>query len=792
MMSQRLEYLINLAIKKANQLRHEYLTLEEMFWALLQDENVAKVITECGANVALIQDELHTFLTNKNNFSVLDESQIDELGRKQFLDEQLRNLARENGVFYQPEISVGLQRVIQRAALHVQSSGKSEIRGINILVAMFQESESFAIYLLKKFGVDRIKLVEIIAHGADKPNNHLSPYQAPGVPMNPEEEGQGPSDQGTGNGSTKQKKKTALDAFAINLNLKAIDGDIDPLIGREEELKRISQVLCRRRKNNPLLVGEAGVGKTAIAEGLALAIVNGDVPDILHNAVVYSLDLAGLLAGARFRGDFEERLKAVLKDLEQKAKDGETPILFIDEIHTLMGAGSTSGSNMDAANLLKPHLSGKLRCLGSTTHEEFRKFIEKDQAFGRRFQKVDVPEPSVDDTYKILVGLKDKFEEHHKVKFPPAVLKAAAKLSHQHLADRKLPDKAIDVIDEAGAMMQILPENKRRQTITVKDIEEVVATLARIPKKSVDTDEKDKLRTLNADLKRLIFGQDQAVDKVSEAVLLARSGLGNSEKPTASFMFAGPTGVGKTELAKQLALSLGIHFARFDMSEYMEKHAVSKLIGAPPGYVGYEDGGQLTDVVKKQPHAVLLLDEIEKAHPDIFNILLQVMDHGKLTDAQGRTTDFRNIILIMTTNAGARDMDTGAIGFNLNGDINNENKRDQVIKNFFAPEFRNRMDAIVQFNRLNDQNILNIVQKFLFGLENKLMEKKVELEVTTNAKEWLARVGFDQKMGARPISRAIDERIKKPLAQEILFGKLQKGGKVFVDVKDDQVIFEYR
>jgi ATP-dependent Clp protease ATP-binding subunit ClpA len=500
------------------------------------------------------------------------------------------------------------------------------------------------------------------------------------------------------------------------------------------------------------------------------------------------------LAGARFRGDFEERLKAVLKELEQKTKTGEMPILFIDEIHTLMGAGSTSGSNLDAANLLKPHLSGKLRCLGSTTHEEFRKFIEKDQAFGRRFQKVDVPEPSVDDTYKILVGLKDKFEEHHQVKFPPAVLKAAAKLSHQYISDRKLPDKAIDVIDEAGAMMQILSPSKRRQTITVKDIEEVVATLARIPKKSVDTDEKDKLRTLNADLKRLIFGQDQAIDKVSEAVMLSRSGLGNSEKPTASFMFAGPTGVGKTELAKQLALSLGIHFQRFDMSEYMEKHAVSKLIGAPPGYVGYEDGGQLTDVVKKQPHAVLLLDEIEKAHPDLFNILLQVMDHGKLTDAQGRTTDFRNVILIMTTNAGARDMDSGSIGFNVgqNGASVNENKRDQVIKNFFAPEFRNRMDAIVQFNRLNDQNILNIVQKFLLGLEIKLLEKKVELEVTTLAKEWLARVGFDQKMGARPISRAIDERIKKPLAQEILFGKLQKGGKVFVDVKDDQVIFEYR
>lgn len=780
MMSKKLEMIMNSAIKRANELRHEYLTLESVLLAMLDDQQVVHVLKECGVNIEEMRQELDTFIKTPDNFSILSETEVEELSEKQFVDEDLRKMARESGIMYQPEISLALQRVIQRAAIHVQSSGKQQILGINLLVAVFQEKESFALYTLQKRGVERFDVVQIIAHGMDEASA-----------TEPGRDGQ----EELGAKPAGQAKKGPLEEFTINLNEQAKKSKIDPLIGREKEVERIVQILCRRRKNNPLLVGEAGVGKTAIAEGLALKLVEKNVPEVLQGMTVYALDMASLLAGAKFRGDFEQRLKGVLQDLEKKEEAGERSILFIDEIHTVMGAGATGGGSMDASNLLKPALSnGSLRCMGSTTYEEFRKFIEKDSAFSRRFQKVDVDEPTVEDTYKILLGLRSRFEDYHKVKFSNPVIRAVVDLSSKHLTDRKNPDKSIDVMDEIGASIQLMPENKRKTQITKRDVELVVSKLAKIPETTVTGTEKDKLKKLKENLSYLIFGQDHAIQKVTDAILLSRSGLSTDDRPIANFLFAGPTGVGKTELAKQLALNLGCHMERFDMSEYMEKHTVAKLIGAPPGYVGYDQGGQLTDAIKKHPHCVLLLDEIEKAHPDIYNILLQVMDHGVLTDSQGRATDFRNTVIIMTTNAGAKEMDAGAIGLSSgSGAIENISKRDQVIKNFFSPEFRNRLDAVIHFNKLDDSYVIKIVEKFLIQLETKLAAKNVEIVVSDEAKKWLADKGYDPKMGARPLARLIDQEIKKPLSHEVLFGKLEKGGKVLVgvDQKTAKLSFDF-
>ncbi len=795
MVSKKLEIIINDAIKKANQLKHEYLTLEGLFLSMLEDEQVQEIIKECGANVQDIRKELEEFLIKQENFSVLSDDEIEELSKKQFVDDELRKIAVESGIAYQPEISLSLQRVIQRAAIHVQSSGKRHIRGINLLVAMFQEKESYALFLLESRGIERFDVVKYISHGFDQPETMVDEASEKQEFEDPFSTGGG-SESGEGSeGSEKKSKFKSLEKYAINLNNQAKKNKIDPIIGRKDEIERIIQILCRRRKNNPLLVGDAGVGKTAIAEGLAYSIVKTEVPEVLADTVVYSLDMASLVAGAKFRGDFEQRLKGVVKDLEQLGDIGPKPILFIDEIHTVMGAGATSGSSMDASNLLKPSLSnGSIRVMGSTTHDEYRKFIEKDTAFSRRFQKLDINEPSNEDTYKILVGLKDKFEEHHNVKFPNTVIRTAVDLAERYITDRKNPDKSIDVIDEAGAAVQLLTPSKRKASITKKDIEKIVSKLAKIPEISVKGNEKDKLKDLQKNLLRLIYGQDEAVQIVSDAIVMSRSGLGNEEKPMGSFLFAGPTGVGKTELARQLAIQLGSHIERFDMSEYMEKHSVSKLIGAPPGYVGYDQGGALTDAVKKHPHCVILLDEIEKAHIDIYNILLQVFDHGKLTDSQSRTTDFRNVVIIMTTNAGAKDMEAGSIGFTKNDKNLNVNKRDKTIKNFFSPEFRNRLDAIVHFNRLDDEYIVNIVEKFLVELETKLAAKNVELVIGDETNKWIAKEGFDPKMGARPISRMIDQEIKKPLGQEILFGKLEKGGRVEVvlDKSEDKTKLSFK
>ncbi|MFP5385184.1 MAG: ATP-dependent Clp protease ATP-binding subunit ClpA [Bacteriovoracia bacterium] len=780
MISQKLEQILNKAIKRANEKRHEFLTLENVLLSMLEDETVVEVLVDCGANLGDLRTDLANFLDEDSNFSLLSEDEIQDLNRKQFGNEQLREIARENGIMYQPEISLSLQRVIQRAAIHIQSSGKKSIQAINLLVAMFSEKESHATYFLERQGVTRIDIVEKIAHSSDRPMNRTEEagVETPGETFRREE-----------------KYEKALSEFTTNLNELAKKGKIDPIIGREDEIQRIIQILCRRRKNNPILVGDSGVGKTAIAEGLAKAIVENRVPSALSNTTVYALDMASLLAGTKFRGDFEERLKMVLQALE-KENDTDGSILFIDEIHTIIGAGATSGGSLDASNLLKPALSkGQIRCMGSTTFDEYRKYFEKDQALNRRFQKIDVLEPSVEDSVKILQGLKSKFEEHHQVKYPDAVLKAAVELSHKHISDRKLPDKAIDIIDEVGAYLRLKPENAAGGTeVTLPDIEHIVAKIARIPQKSISVNEKEKLRFLERDLKMMIYGQDQAIDKVSNALILSRSGLGNVDKPIASFLFTGPTGVGKTELAKQLAHIMGINFVRIDMSEFMEKHTVSKLIGAPPGYVGFEQGGILTDAIHKTPYSVLLLDEIEKAHPDVFNILLQVMDHGALADSNGRTSDFRNVILIMTSNAGAKEMEAGSIGLaskvGMDGEINSA-KRDQAIKNYFTPEFRNRLDAVVGFNKLSNRNIDMVVSKFLMELENQLVEKKVELEVSPEAREWMSRNGYDDKLGARPIARLINDKIKKPLAHEILFGKLEKGGKVIVNVKNDDLDFTF-
>lgn len=786
-MEQKLEYFFNFAIRKANELRHEYITLESFLVGLLEDSLVKEVIDRAGGNLEKIKEDLNKFLLDEKNFSILTPEQIKELSKAQFNDEKMREIAKQNGVQYQPEITQALQRIVQRAAVHVQSSGKQQIRGINLFVALFQEKESFAVFVLENNGVHTLDVLQIVAHDLDKPLTELT---ATGNEEIISENGQGPG-QAT--------KRSALMEFCVNLNTEAKEGRIDPVIGRENEIERIIQILCRRRKNNPLLVGEAGVGKTALAEGLAYSIEKKTVPKLLDKAIVYSLDMAALLAGAKFRGDFEQRLKAVLKELDAKSKQGEFSILFIDELHTVMGAGATGGGSMDASNLLKPYLAnGKLRCIGSTTYEEFRKFIEKDSAFLRRFQKVDVDQPSVEDTYKILQGLRPHYEKHHGVKYPNSSLKAAVTLADKYIQDRYFPDKAIDLIDEAGAMVKLLPENKKRSQVTSKDIEVVVAKFAKIPKQTVNTDEKELLKNLRDELKKLIFGQSSAIDKVCDVYMSSRAGLTKHERPLGRFLFAGPTGVGKTELAKQMARLLGVPLIRFDMSEYMEKHSVSKLIGAPPGYVGFDQGGGLTDAIKKNPHSVLLLDEIEKAHPDVFNILLQIMDYGTLTDSQGRASDFRNTLLIMTTNAGASEMENPGISLTGAQNISNEDhfaeedntvatsKRDKVIKRFFTPEFRNRLDEIIYFNRLGEKQVLDIVDKFLFSLQLTLVSKKIELIVDLDAKKWLAKIGLDPKLGARPLERVIDNQIKRPLSHEILFGKLEKGGKVLIHLSKNQ------
>ncbi len=796
MKSLKIEYILNRAVVKANELAHEFLTLEGVLWALLDDEVVLDILEQLGLDIEFMENELEAYLGDKKNFSILKAEQIEELSKKQFIDEEMRKMARENGISYQPEVSVALQRVIQRAAIHVQSSGKSHILGINLLVALFQEKESFALYLLEKQGVTRLGVLELISHG----KSYSGEGSARGV------EGSGDGDDLTGasekgddvfeGGSERRlgkKKKKALSEFCSNLAELVEQKKIDPLIGREQELERIVQILCRRRKNNPILVGDAGVGKTAIAEGLAWSISQKKVPEILENTIIYSLDMASLLAGAKFRGDFEQRLKAVIKELAEEREQGQENILFIDEFHTIMGAGATAGGSLDASNLLKPALSsGKIRCLGSTTFEEYRKFVEKDPAFNRRFQKIEVSEPSLEDTFKILQGLRPYYEDFHGVKYSNKILKAAIDLSNRYISDKKLPDKAIDILDEAGAMVQLLPSSKRKSKISLSDIEEIVSKTARVPMQSVKSDDREKLKGLKEKLSMLIFGQEHAIERITDAILLARSGLGNENRPQGCFLFAGPTGVGKTELSRQLAFALGIGLERFDMSEFMEKHSISKLIGAPPGYVGHEQGGLLTETVNKTPHCVVLMDEIEKAHPDIYNILLQVMDYGKLTDSQGRSTDFRNIILIMTTNAGAKEMESGMIGLAGITAINST-KRDQAIKRFFSPEFRNRLDAIVHFGKLQPADVLKIVDKFIYQLELKLAEKEVELEVQQDAKDWFARKGFDPQMGARPLGRLIDEKLKRPLSKEILFGELEKGGKVVVKVGDaDAIDFEIR
>ncbi len=745
MIAQELEVSLHMAFVEARQQRHEFITVEHLLLALLDNPSAAEVLRACSANV----DDLRASLTN-------------------FIKDNTPQVAGTDDVDTQP--TLGFQRVIQRAIMHVQSTGngKKEVTGANVLVAIFGEKDSHAVYYLHQQGVTRLDVVNFIAHGIKKSD---PPEAAKGST-------ESSSNEGEEGGGEKNEKASPLEQFTQNLNQMAKDGKIDPLIGREYEVERVIQILCRRRKNNPLLVGEAGVGKTAIAEGLAWRITQGDVPEILAEAQVYSLDMGALLAGTKYRGDFEQRLKGVLKSL----KDRPNAVLFIDEIHTLIGAGAASGGTLDASNLLKPALSsGQLKCIGATTFTEYRGIFEKDAALSRRFQKVDVVEPTVQETVDILKGLKSRFEEHHGVKYAVAALQAAAELSAKYINDRHLPDKAIDVIDEAGAAQRILAPSKRKKTITKAEVEEIVAKIARIPPANVSNDDRGKLQTLERDLKSVVFGQDKALEVLASAVKMARSGLGKGDKPIGSFLFSGPTGVGKTEAAKQLAYIMGIELIRFDMSEYMERHAVSRLIGAPPGYVGFDQGGLLTEAVTKKPHCVLLLDEIEKAHPDIFNVLLQVMDHGTLTDNNGRKADFRNVIIIMTTNAGAETMNKATIGF-----TNPRESGDEMadIKRLFTPEFRNRLDATVSFKALDESIILRVVDKFLLQLETQLAEKKVDVTFTDGLRKHLAKKGFDPLMGARPMQRLIQDTIRRALADELLFGRLQDGGRLTVDLDD--------
>ncbi|QIK39448.1 ATP-dependent Clp protease ATP-binding subunit ClpA [Pontivivens nitratireducens] len=752
--SNTLEAAIHNALALANARRHELATLEHLLLALIDEPDAARVMTACSVDL----DRLRATVTD-------------------FLDEELDALVSDiEGSEAAP--TTGFQRVIQRAAIHVQSSGRTEVTGANVLVAMFAERESHAAYFLQEQDMTRYDAVNYISHGVAKDPTHSDTRPVLGA----EEMGDETGEQ-TGNPQG-GKEETALQKYCVDLNAKARKGDVDPLIGRADEVERCIQVLCRRRKNNPLLVGDPGVGKTAIAEGLARKIVDGETPKILSEATIYSLDMGALLAGTRYRGDFEERLKAVMKELEEHPD----AVLFIDEIHTVIGAGATSGGAMDASNLLKPALqNGGLRCMGSTTYKEFRQHFEKDRALSRRFQKIDVKEPTVDDTVKILRGLKPIFEEHHEIRYTQEAIKSAVELAARYIHDRKLPDKAIDVIDEAGAAQHLLPDSKRRKTITAKEIEAVVAKIARIPPKSVSKDDSAVLKDLEASLKRVVFGQDEAIEALSAAIKLARAGLREPEKPIGNYLFAGPTGVGKTEVANQLASTLGVKLLRFDMSEYMEKHAVSRLIGAPPGYVGFDQGGLLTDGVDQDPHCVLLLDEIEKAHPDVFNILLQVMDHGKLTDHNGRQVDFRNVVLIMTSNAGAAEQAKSAMGF---GRERRQGEDTAAIERTFSPEFRNRLDAVISFGALPKEVILKVVEKFVLQLEAQLMDRNVTFELTRGAAEWLADKGYDDRMGARPLGRVIQEHIKKPLAEELLFGKLAKGGVVKVSVKDDKLTLD--
>ena len=740
MIAQELEVSLHMAFMDARQKRHELITVEHLLLAMIDNPTAAEVLRACGAKFDVLRNELN-----------------------QYIEEHTPTVTGDEEVDTQP--TLGFQRVIQRAMLHVQSSGKKEVTGANVLVAIYGEKDSHAVFFLHQQGITRLDIVNFISHGVAK------------IP-----EGDTKSESAETETESEAASTGALEQFTQNLNLEVVAGKIDPLIGRALELERVIQTLCRRRKNNPLLVGEAGVGKTAIAEGLASRIVNKDIPEVLANATVYSLDMGALLAGTKYRGDFEARLKAVMKQLSEKPD----AILFIDEIHTLIGAGAASGGTLDASNLLKPALSnGSLKCIGATTYQEYRGIFEKDHALSRRFQKVDVVEPSVAETIEILKGLKSRFEEHHSVKYSASALSTAAELAAKYINDRHLPDKAIDVIDEAGAAQRILPKSKQKKVIGNKEIEDIIAKIARIPPKNISNDDRTALKTLERDLKAVVFGQDKAIEVLTTAVKMARSGLGGNNKPVGSFLFSGPTGVGKTEVAKQLAYIMGVELIRFDMSEYMERHAVSRLIGAPPGYVGFEQGGLMTEAISKQPYCVLLLDEIEKAHPDIFNILLQVMDHGTLTDNNGRKADFRNVTIIMTTNAGAENLSKSSIGFTNAKDSSDEAAD---IKRLFSPEFRNRLDATVSFAPLSKEIIIRVVDKFLMQLEDQLHEKKVEVTFSDELKAYLGKKGFDPLMGARPMSRLIQDTIRKALADELLFGKLANGGGVHVDIDDKDVV----
>jgi ATP-dependent Clp protease ATP-binding subunit ClpA len=746
MISKELEQTLNSAFKGAREKKHEFVTVEHLLLALLDNPAASSVLRACGADIETLKTELG-----------------------QFVDETTPQLITDDERETQP--TLGFQRVLQRAVFQVQSSGKKEVTGANVLVAIFSEQESQAVYFLNKQNVTRLDVVNFISHGISK--------------VHGEEDAANQAPAAEDDLTAEQTSKSPLESYTVNLNEMAREGKIDPLIGRKAEVERTVQILCRRRKNNPLLVGEAGVGKTAIAEGLAKKIVDKEVPEVLAESTVYSLDLGALLAGTKYRGDFEKRLKALLSQLQKEPGS----VLFIDEIHTIIGAGSASGGVMDASNLIKPMLaSGQLKCLGSTTFQEYRGIFEKDRALARRFQKIDVNEPSVPETVQILNGLKSRFEEHHDVKYTRQALQTAAELSARYITDRQLPDKAIDVIDEAGASQRILPASKRKKTIGVGDIEHIISKIARIPPKSVSRSDTQLLKNLDRNLKMVVFGQDEAITSLSTAIKLSRSGLRDENKPIGSFLFAGPTGVGKTEVTKQLASAMGIELIRFDMSEYMERHTVSRLIGAPPGYVGYDQGGLLTEAIHKNPHAVLLLDEIEKAHPDVFNLLLQVMDHGTLTDTNGRKTDFRNVILVMTTNSGAEQMSRTSIGFT---EQDHSTDSGDVIKRTFTPEFRNRLDDIINFAPLNTETITHVVDKLLIELEVQLEAKNVTMEVTPNAKSWLAKHGYDKQMGARPMARLIQENVKKSLANELLFGELADGGRVIIDAVDDELTYEY-
>jgi ATP-dependent Clp protease ATP-binding subunit ClpA len=741
MIAQELEVSLHMAFVEARQKRHEFITVEHLLLSLLDNPSAAEVLRACASNIEELRKELTSFIA-----------------------EHTPTVAGSDEIDTQP--TLGFQRVIQRAILHVQSSGKKEVTGANVLVAIFGEKDSHAVYFLQRQGVTRLDVVNFISHGITKSPQPVTRGEA-------EQSEQEQENQASGG---------ALESFAQNLNALSLMGKIDPLIGRDKELERVIQTLCRRRKNNPLLVGEAGVGKTAIAEGLAHRIVDGRIPEILTGATVYALDMGALLAGTKYRGDFEQRLKAVLKQL----LENPNAILFIDEIHTLIGAGAASGGTLDASNLLKPALSnGNLKCIGATTYQEFRGVFEKDHALSRRFQKIDVIEPSIEETVSILRGLKSRFEEHHGIKYSTAAITSAAELSAKYINDRHLPDKAIDVIDEAGAAQRILPKSKQKKLIGKTEIEDIVARIARIPSQHVSSDDRGALKNLDRDLKSVVFGQDPAIDALTRAIKMSRSGLGNPQKPVGNFLFSGPTGVGKTEVARQLAYCMGVELIRFDMSEYMERHAVSRLIGAPPGYVGFDQGGLLTEAITKKPHSVLLLDEIEKAHPDVFNILLQVMDHGTLTDNNGRKADFRNVVIIMTTNAGAEALQKATMGFTATRQAGDEMAE---IKRMFTPEFRNRLDATISFGALDAEIILRVVDKFLMQLEGQLHEKKVEAIFTDALKTWLAEQGFDPLMGARPMARLIQDTIRSALADELLFGRLAGGGRVTIDLDADQKV----